>query len=209
MNYGDYLWMKYVVGLDRRKQQEAIYGPLAISGQILRRVFTRDFWMYTVPQWIGSLFRLQTWRELAAQMSLGSIIAVSLVLILSSYLLWTLRQRLSAWFRRLVRWRWRTEKPGSRAAAARKRMVVPFYEQLEALLAAHGILRPASQTQHEFAMAASGQLSESSRLAPAASLPRRVVDAFYRVRFGGRALDKEETEAVERSLRELAAALAQ
>ena len=50
-------------------------------------------------------------------------------------------------------------------------------------------------------------LAEASRSRDAAPLPRRIVDAFYRVRFGGRALDSQEAEAVQLALAELDVAL--
>ena len=163
-------------------------------------------WTQTIPNLVRSLFERETWRELGSSMLSWPALAAGAMLALVGYLAWRMRRRFASWFRRLARWRPRAA--GAAHRAARVTPVVPFYEQLETLLAQHGIRRPESQTQHEFAMAVGGQLSESPRLATAATLPRKVVDAFYRVRFGQRALDKAETEAVERSLRELAAALA-
>jgi hypothetical protein len=208
MDYGDYLWMNYVVGLDSRRQQEAIYGPLSLSGRAIRRVFTARFWTRTVPQWFGSLLERDTWRNLVSQRPSWSLIVLAVGLLFSLFLAWRKRKSLAGWFRRLWQWRPKLRRAQGRRGLARPRPVVPFYEQLEKLLAAHGIRRPESQTQHEFAMAAQGQLSETPRLAAAATLPRKVVDAFYQVRFGRRTLDKDELEQVQRSLRELAAALA-
>jgi hypothetical protein len=68
-------------------------------------------------------------------------------------------------------------------------------------------LRRAGQTPYEFALATGGELAESlehQRLAP---LPRRVVEAFYRLRFSRHALDNHESQAVEHALCELEAAL--
>ena len=53
-----------------------------------------------------------------------------------------------------------------------------------------------------------GHLAESIELNRVAHLPRRIVDAFYRVRFGGHALDNPEADAVEHALVELERALA-
>ena len=206
MDYGDYLWMNYVVGLDQRRQQEAVFAPLSVGGYSLGDLFNRRFWTRTVPQFFRSLRKVETWKSFARNLMEGGVVRAGALLI-AGYLAWRYRRfgiKLAKILFNFVPLRPRDRKP----RAARKQMAVPFYERLEALLAQHGIRRPESQTQHEFAVAAGGQLSETPRLAPAAGLPRRVVDAFYRVRFGNHALDKAEIEAVELSLRELEATLA-
>lgn len=207
MDYGDYLWMNYVVGLDQRRQQEAVFTPLSVGGYSIGDLFNKRFWTRTVPRFFRSLWRVETWKNLAQSLNWW-LVARTVALLMTSYLSWRYRRFLAGYAKKL--WTCVPLRPrATKGRAARKQALVPFYEQLESLLARHGIRRPESQTQHEFAMAARGQLSETPRLAPAAMLPGRVVDAFYRVRFGRHALDKTETEAVELSLRELEAALAQ
>ena len=66
--------------------------------------------------------------------------------------------------------------------------------------------RPA-QTAYEFAVEAGGDLSESLEYRRVAHLPRKIVEAFYRVRFGNRTLDNREANAVEHALVELELAL--
>ena len=78
-----------------------------------------------------------------------------------------------------------------------------MYCRLERALARRGLLRLAGQTPYEFAIAAGGDLAESIEHIPLASMPRRVVEAFYRVRFGARPLDNSEAKAVEQALRTL------
>jgi hypothetical protein len=51
-------------------------------------------------------------------------------------------------------------------------------------------------------------LADVPHLQPVAGIPRRVAEAFYRVRFGGPPLDSREEQAVEQALRDLEAALA-
>jgi hypothetical protein len=105
--------------------------------------------------------------------------------------------------RRVLSWRRR------RAASAERRGVakVEFYRRLENLLAQHQLVRSASQTQREFALVSGGQLAESPETKGVAALPRHIVEAYYKVRFGGRPLDSAESQAVEQALSELAAAL--
>jgi transglutaminase-like putative cysteine protease len=205
MDFGDYLWMNYVVGLDSRRQREAIFEPLSIGGYSLSDLFSKQTWTKTIPDFFKSLKHAETWRRLFKR-----LLGWPLWIILGALLTgagWRGRR----WIHRMGGkvWRLAPLRAGLSAARQRKQAVrVPFYERLEELLAGHGMRRPASQTPHEFAMAVGGQLSETPQRALAAPLPRRVVDAFYRVRFGRHALDKSETEAVERSLLELEAALA-
>jgi hypothetical protein len=78
-----------------------------------------------------------------------------------------------------------------------------MYRRLEAALARQGLQRHSAQTAYEFAVAAGGHLAESIELNRLSHLPRRVVESFYRVRFGRRTLDNQELDAVEHALREL------
>lgn len=78
-----------------------------------------------------------------------------------------------------------------------------IYRRLEAALAKRGLTRQPAQTAYEFAVSAGGELAESVDLRRVAHLPRRVVESFYRVRFGGRTLDDHEVDAVEHALVEL------
>jgi hypothetical protein len=102
-----------------------------------------------------------------------------------------------AWLRRLT--------PARRPTAATR---VEFHRRLEALLARHGYRRLPGQTPREFATVTGGQLAESAALRPAAPLPRRLVEAFYRVRFGHHPLMPDEAAEIGRALDELEKRLA-
>ena len=52
-----------------------------------------------------------------------------------------------------------------------------------------------------------GSWRNFQRRTAVATVPRQIVDAFYRVRFGGHSLDSGEAEAVERALSSLETAL--
>jgi hypothetical protein len=86
--------------------------------------------------------------------------------------------------------------------------VLEIYRRLEAALNQQGLKRQPNQTAYEFALAAGGDLAERIELRRLAPLPRRIVEAFYRVRFGGGTLDNLEANAVEHALVELEHALA-
>ncbi|HEX3727523.1 MAG TPA: DUF4129 domain-containing protein, partial [Pirellulales bacterium] len=82
-----------------------------------------------------------------------------------------------------------------------------IYRRLEATLIARGFVREMSQTAHEFAVSAGGALADDIELRRVANLPRRIVELFYRVRFGGHPLDDMEARTVEHALVELELAL--
>jgi hypothetical protein len=108
----------------------------------------------------------------------------------------------------VVRPLWRhVVQPTARAVLARS-PAHEFHRRLERALAQRGLTRSPGQTALEFAVAAGGELAESIECRRYAPLPRRVVEALYRVRFGGRTLDKTEADAVEFSLAELEQGLA-
>jgi hypothetical protein len=73
-----------------------------------------------------------------------------------------------------------------------------------------GSLTPGpAQTPREFAAAAGEVLRTNPATAALADLPGRVADLLYRVRFGGQALDEEESRHLDAELGRLAAALKQ
>jgi hypothetical protein len=82
-----------------------------------------------------------------------------------------------------------------------------MYRRLESALMRHGLSRQPQQTAYEFAVIAGGELAEQIEYRRVAHLPRRIVEVFHRVRFGGRTLDNSEAEAVEHALCELELAL--
>ena len=191
-------WSGYVLGMDAQRQQESVYEPLAQGAvRLATGVFDGAFWAAVLSE-LAKLPRRWgladggwfSWRGALAAI-------VVMLLVLATY-------RGANWLvRRVLRWRSR------RAAASDRRGVnkVEFYRRLEQILAQHELVRGASQTQREFALASGGQLAESPETKGVAALPRHIVDAFYKVRFGGRPLDSGESLAVEQALTELAAAL--
>lgn len=202
-DYASFLWANYVLGMDAQQQQESVYAPIvAALGNSLRdaaawldapratdpaapAVAARSaWWAYFVS---GAWFN---WRVGALAM---------LVSFVGYYL------ALGAW----AAGRWLAIRLGWGLGPRRARRgpSVPFYREFEELLARHALERPAGQTPREFAVAVGGQLASSAPVRPAAGLPRQIVEAYYRVRFGGRALDRGETESVEAALRQLAEAL--
>ncbi len=187
------LWSNYVIEMDRGRQRQAIYQPVvravrkAIRNlrdpQSWRGLGEKIGWALDITQG-GAGF----WLRLALLLPAGLLVLVFGV----------------RWLPRLARRLW-ARLAGRAAPAARKdRPEVEFYGRLEALLARHGLARSASQTQHEFATAAGTKLAAATGRPHLAPLPARVVEAFYRVRFGRLPLDSPQTKTVEHALAELA-----
>ncbi|REK22296.1 MAG: DUF3488 domain-containing protein [Planctomycetota bacterium] len=202
LDYSQYLWSNYVVGLDAQRQGDLIYRPLSRVGEGVSHVFTKEMWQETVPAFWKSLFDAETWRQLLVEvLTLRGFLLALLAVTLVTFTVWLLR--------RLVHLARGRRRRRAIQGDSRTYPVVEFYQRLEKLLAAHGLARAPTQTQHEFAVTIGGELRARGALREVAHLPKQLVEFFYRVRFGGKTLDKQQTEAVEQQLAQLAAALDQ
>ncbi len=186
MDYLQVLWDDYVLGLNSTRQQQAIYGPLVRSVRsLLRAVLSRSAWQERWQNW-----RVSLWH--------------GLVLVTLAILLLVLRKPLRRWLAALLaRWRRRRGRHGNPMPR------VDFYERLQQILARRGYCRPPQQTPLEFAAATGVQLAEISPTVHVAGIPRRVTDAFYRVRFGGQAISADERLQLKHALADLDQALRQ
>ncbi len=194
LDYATVLWTNYVVALNTRRQQEEIYGPLVQSvGQTAESMVGRQAWKARRESFAASpLAEFLHWYRYHWFSWRGALLTAAVLLAVAG-LVWCARCAISFdW------WRW--AHPG---AVRAEPPVLEIYRRLEAALLRHGLRRLPTQTPYEFALAAGGELAEHVECQRLAPLPRRVVEAFYRVRFGRRALDKPEAEAVELALAEL------
>ncbi|MGD9721912.1 MAG: DUF3488 and DUF4129 domain-containing transglutaminase family protein [Pirellulales bacterium] len=199
IDYANVLWSTYVVGLNSKRQRQGIYEPIEVGARAsFDNLFGREVWRARLraleSSHVGAFWQWYrrhwfSWR--------GGLVAVgaSLTLVAGTLALRYAVARLKRWALPLVA-RGTAEPP-----------TLEMYRRLETALARQGFQRSPSQTAHEFAVQAGGHLAESIELQRVSHLPRRVVESFYRVRFGGRALDNREAEAVEHALGELEAAL--
>jgi hypothetical protein len=198
VDYLQVLWGRFVAGLNYGTQQEAIYQPLAA---LFARIWDQ---LTSLGDWIGlpSISKLDFigrswhWRR-----HLWGIFLAVCALVVAAAAAVMLAKRLIRQLRRLAR----QVAPyvGSRASNSE------IYGRLERVLAQHGYRRASGQTPYEFALAAGGDLAERAGCSPLAALPRRVVEAFYRVRFGRHPLDSAEAQAVEHALSALERGLGQ
>jgi hypothetical protein len=188
-DYAWVLWMKYVVELSPESQQEGIYKPLSALWQVIREGFFQPEAWLSLWESLTGWFR-QNWFSWQGALA-GSALCLVLVGV----------YRLLRWLVLRPLWRHVVE-PTARAVLARS-PAHEFHRRLEKALGQLGLLRSPGQTALEFAVLADAHLRESAATERFAPLPRQVVEALYRVRFGGRSLDVAETEAVEQALDEL------
>jgi transglutaminase-like putative cysteine protease len=193
LDYAQLLWTDYVLGLNSQRQRDAIYGPIAAMIATLRTSGGLRIALYVLMGTCGVVVLVWGFAMLArvAGVPRRETVMQSLVRALGLPGRW-----LNTWW-----------TPGRARAAHRQAMHVAFYERLETLLRREGLIRTLGQTQREFAAAAGGRLADVPQLQAVAGVPRRVAEAFYRVRFGGAPLDSREEQAVEQALRDLESAL--
>ncbi len=199
MDYGYVLWSNYVVGLNSKRQRQGIYEPLVqaasaavenlLSAEVWQARWNRIadsrvgmFWQWYRRHWFS-------WR--------GGLVAIGFSLSIVG-LYWALRRGVEM-----------LRRYGLVRSDGDDKQVLEIFRRLEAALRKRGLARMPGQTPYEFALVAGGELAESIEHRRLAPLPRRVVEAFYRVRFGHRTLDNQEADAVEHALVELELALAQ
>jgi len=184
----EHLWDTYVVAMDSPRQREAIYHPTVEAVERTVKRLTDPAWWRNMLAGTVQWFRSKATRLGLWWLPVALVIAAGLLLVAYRWLGLAPRRL----FGRLTGQTDRTKQS--------QRSKVEFYRRLEAVLARHGLNRAPEQTQREFAYEAGVALAAPSRLAELAPLPAQIADAFYRVRFGGLALDAAQAEMIETSL---------
>lgn len=188
----DLLWRNYIVGFDRDRQEQFVYSPLEGVVDAVRFALVK----------LGGMFSTM----IRAIVSAIGWVGLLVLCVVAWFFVRAVKRRLPAMpkFRWLGRWagwfawpRWRGREPQQKTPR------VAFYDRFEQLVASAGYHRLPQQTPLEFAQAVGGQLFDMPSRRVAARAPRQVVEAFYRVRYGGHALGEEEHAAVERALDDL------
>ena len=169
-----YVWVFYVVGYNAERQNRLLYAPIrslaaeagngfAIMGDGLARYRNR-------------LYGLLNFRDVRSFISVRGFV-VSFVAML---LMVGLFQALKGATLKLVRWVRGPDVDTSALAVG-----AAHYRRLTQLLSGLGLERPPAETQEEFARRAGDFLdARGPETRPVADVPRQVVEAFYRVRFG-------------------------
>jgi hypothetical protein len=200
VDYAHVLWINYVASLDSKRQRQGIYEPLAAGFEAaIENLTSQEVWhdrfRAIEESRLGKFWRWYrrhwfSWR--------GGLVAVGFSLLVVGTF-FAVRSMVPTLLGR-----------GWLGIRQRKNRVpvLEIYRRLEVVLRRAGFVRHPAQTAREFALAAGGELAERIEYRRVAHLPRRIIESFYRVRFGGRALDSQEAEAVELALRELEFTLA-
>lgn len=188
VDYMQLLWSEYVLGLNEKRQQKAIYEPIKAAFQNLGTLmFSRQAWAARWEQ-VGRRLRGDFFTQANARDSVIAIAVLTIAFYVARFLLRSLWQYGRRWLDR-------------RALTRRPR--VEFYRRFETLLAKQGVRRAPQQTHRQFAVAASECIAGATHDPALAEIPAQVVDLFYRVRFGHHRLDNLDRERLENWLASL------
>ena len=203
-DYVELMWRDYVVNLNSLRQQEAVIDPAAantfgaLPGWIDTRPLERWFrefgaqFGWSAPRGRPRVMsRIFDWRYAAL------VVCLLIAVIGLANLVWSAAR----FGRRVIGW---DKRPGSAACRPPR-----FYRRLEGVLARLRLRRAAGQTPRELAGAAGIQLAGAGEAEDVAELPDEIVQAYYRVRFGGATLDNREALAIEQALAKLVPAVSQ
>ena len=183
-DYLQLLWSRYVIGMNAQQQSESIYGPI---GSLVANVW--QFVTQEIPDRVAAL-----WGGAVRPIVRWGILALALVVAWSAL-------RLRPWSGLGHRFaRSRKERNGQLRSAGPE---VAFFRRWEKLWSRRGLARTPQQTAREFAAQLDTRRFSAAQQQRVRGLSTQLVEAFYRVRFGSRALDKIEAEAVEHALQEL------
>ncbi len=182
----DVFWSQYVLGMNPKTQQDSVYSPLA---GLFDATAWAIWWNDVKALLSGDLsgYRWISWQAGVVAFG-GQILLVVLYKLI-----------------RRARRRRRLRSPAVSNTALLSEVL--FYRRLEQLLATVNFRRSKKQTQREFATTVAAYLADSPVTARFAGIPRKLTEAFYRVRFGCHALSEEEHARIDFELDELDAAM--
>lgn len=196
-DYIRYLWVFYIVGYNADRQNAILYGP----ARILAREAQNGFRI--MGQWLRKeSAQVRKWVRFEERVDLFSV--RGFVVAFAGCLLIVATARAAIWLAaRLIHW---YRGPIEDATALTRGAA--HYRRLARLLAGFGLERPPAETPEEFARRATLYLTGNGSLTEAvAEVPRDVVDAFYRVRFGHLDLPPADIARIEARLDALEATL--
>jgi transglutaminase-like putative cysteine protease len=192
-----YVWVFYIVGYNSDRQTKLIYGPI----RRLLREAQRGYGMMgrAIKYAYAQLIPWLHFPNLRAFISVRGFVVSFLMLLL---LVGTARSL--AWLvRKMLRRIWGPGDDASALAAG-----ATHYRRLASLLLDVGLERSPPETQDEFARRATVFLTaRGSNTEAVADVPRLVVEAFYRVRFGHLELGADVLQQLDSRLDALEASL--
>ncbi len=201
VDYLQFIWGHYVVGMDARRQQDGVYMPVVrATTEVASVVGDPQVWI-ELGRYLLGVVRPSRWHPAGDRWFHWRGALVGMLLAAVVFLSVKLGSRWSS------RWRaWRAQRKALRRQLRDPRYA--FYRRMEKLLARHRLRRAEAQTQREFADLVARRLAQSGATRDFAHVPHRVATAFYRVRFGDERLDTTELQALESGLVQLEQALA-
>jgi hypothetical protein len=200
VDYCEVLWDDYVLGLNSMRQQQAIYGPIQRSLQMVAStLFGRNAWMARRD------FAVGLWHRLTASRVLGVPLLLILIMAVAVFLLVLLHWRQSLW-RLGAKLLPKLRRRASTRTLDRPQMEV--YRRLESMLRQLDLIRPPSQTPLEFAAAVEQTLIGLSPDKVDTHVPQRVTEAYYRLRYGNQPPSPSENQQLLESVQQLERALA-
>jgi protein-glutamine gamma-glutamyltransferase len=205
LDYAQLLWSDYILGLTATRQRETIYDPVTERAD----PETWSNWMEDLAERRRDMLR---WMQdyLLRPSTLAALTLTALLLSVWWVKAASRRPGLPPVVQRVSRWTARLT--GQNPDAAGRAMLaqhIGFYRRFERLLARLGLSRTAGQTQREFATEAAVRLRDISETPDPLDFTTRLVQAFYRVRFGRELLDAAEKETLDNGLTALERHLAE
>lgn len=184
-----YYWVFYVQGFDAERQQRMIYQPLKdmfqMAGRGYQMIWDAIRWLFHFPD-LQSFFNVR-----------GFFVSF----LAGTGLVFLFRAARSIW-RRLARWL-RPGGPGRAGPLAD----VAFYKRLVSLLSSQGLERANAETPREFGSRAIANLTARCGDDSLLDVPRQVIEAFYRVRYGNEAIENDEARDLREKIDRLEQAL--
>ena len=178
VDYVEVMWDQYVLGLNFERQREAVYGPIV---EHIARWSNPDTWMalFTdIGSWLGltpsQVQRLAIWFVVGTALALLAGLGGAVQLV--------------RWVVRFL-WRWRA---GLRGRSRADTPAIPFFSRWEDWLRDQGMPRSAEQTPREAAHRVEQHLLSRGYATDVATISRRLVDAYYHVRYGDQPLSDSE-----------------
>ena len=186
-----YVWVFYVAGFNKDRQEQLLYQPIR---SLVREA--RDGFRIMRHWLVGALRWMTDFPDLSAVFSIRGFVASSTVMLLIAAAVGLLRRL----------WRLLRRFGTSAEDAADPSGALASYVRLVRILGGYGLRRPLNETPREFARRAGLMLADHIRDGegrPLSDLPARIVEAFYRVRFGEIPLSSDLVEHLETQLDDL------
>jgi hypothetical protein len=192
--YARTMWTDYVLGLSAKRQRDAVYGSMAATTSM-------GSWESLLEKLTGD--RESSWQSLRWHLLrwAGLIAVVGMSVVFARYLRQPRDRAEDSPMTRIVRRLSRELGRETHLLARRRgRTAIDFYRRFEGLLAARGLTRGPGETPAEFARRTAGELDLAVLESDGLQSSERIVDAFYRVRFGRYILTDSEVVRLEQDL---------